>query len=106
MSIAKLSPNWAYQMGPIHSINFLLSGISPVSDLFSVSIEFLIIFANRPTTNLFYSLRGLIRTNSFLIDHIFISKRYILQPVLISAEHICCYWLGFSLPFCRQTLPK
>src|SRR6218665_3916830 len=27
MSITKLSPNWAYQMGPIHLINFLLSGI-------------------------------------------------------------------------------
>src|SRR6218665_84844 len=26
MSITKLSPNWAYQMGPIHLINFLLSG--------------------------------------------------------------------------------
>src|SRR6218665_3848404 len=26
MSITKLSPNWAYQMGPIHFINFLLSG--------------------------------------------------------------------------------
>src|SRR6218665_163430 len=26
MSITKLSPNWACQMGPIHFINFLLSG--------------------------------------------------------------------------------
>src|SRR6218665_2843859 len=26
MSITKPSPNWAYQMGPIHFINFLLSG--------------------------------------------------------------------------------
>src|SRR6218665_1976806 len=26
MSITKLSPNWACQMGPIHLINFLLSG--------------------------------------------------------------------------------
>src|SRR6218665_2025253 len=26
MSITKLSPNWAYQMGPIHFIKFLLSG--------------------------------------------------------------------------------
>src|SRR6218665_2412582 len=26
MSITKLSPNWACQMGPIHCINFLLSG--------------------------------------------------------------------------------
>src|SRR6218665_2264024 len=28
MSITKLSPNWACQMGPIHLINFLLSGTS------------------------------------------------------------------------------
>src|SRR6218665_857891 len=28
MSITKLSPNWACQMGPIHCINFLLSGYS------------------------------------------------------------------------------
>src|SRR6218665_1549646 len=28
MSITKLSPNWACQMGPIHFINFLLSGSS------------------------------------------------------------------------------
>src|SRR6218665_2514771 len=26
MSVTKLSPNWAYQMGPIHFIKFLLSG--------------------------------------------------------------------------------
>src|SRR6218665_1223885 len=26
LSITKLSPNWACQMGPIHFINFLLSG--------------------------------------------------------------------------------
>src|SRR6218665_2202205 len=30
MSITKLSPNWAYQMGPIHLINFLLSGSAPL----------------------------------------------------------------------------
>src|SRR6218665_146480 len=29
MSITKLSPNWACQMGPIHCINFLLSGEAP-----------------------------------------------------------------------------
>src|SRR6218665_3125577 len=29
MSITKLSPNWTYQMGPIHFINFLLSGVGP-----------------------------------------------------------------------------
>src|SRR6218665_3424205 len=29
MSITKLSPNWACQMGPIHFINFLLSGMIP-----------------------------------------------------------------------------
>src|SRR6218665_2968693 len=28
MSITKLSPNWACQMGPIHFINFLLSGMA------------------------------------------------------------------------------
>ena len=27
MSITKLSPNWACQMGPVHFINFLVSGI-------------------------------------------------------------------------------
>src|SRR6218665_1973585 len=33
MSITKLSPNWACQMGPIHLINFLLSGVSTGVDL-------------------------------------------------------------------------
>src|SRR6218665_184302 len=35
MSITKLSPNWACQMGPIHCINFLLSGffVSPTETL-------------------------------------------------------------------------
>src|SRR6218665_1952073 len=30
MSITKLSPNWACQMGPIHCPKFLLSGESPL----------------------------------------------------------------------------
>src|SRR6218665_3793988 len=36
MSITKLSPNWAYQIGPIHFINFLLSGWA-LPDLFGSS---------------------------------------------------------------------
>src|SRR6218665_2031934 len=40
MSITKLSPNWACQMGPIHFINFLLSGTSFDMTLCSVQLIF------------------------------------------------------------------
>src|SRR6218665_4002316 len=37
MSITKLSPNWACQMGPIHCINFLLSGWLVAAEIISTS---------------------------------------------------------------------